>query len=136
MVISQLLDTSLQQFKEQITASNLDAPNCGVDSDCFSEKLRIWSKTQIFCVTELLSGGVSVTVSVMISMIVSAMVSIVVSVRRGEFTCGKAYMAPCTVLQVIPSMELRVSATSLARSAREARVPSTWGWEAVRHGDW
>ena len=64
------------------------------------------------------------------------MVSIVVSVRRGELTCGKAYMAPCTVLQVIPSMELRVSATSLARSAREARVPSTWGWPAVSYGDW
>ena len=78
----------------------------------------------------------SVTVSVMISVIVSAMVSTVVSVGRGEFTCGKAYMAPCTVLQVMPSMELRVSATSLARSAREARVPSTWGWPAASHGDW
>ena len=77
----------------------------------------------------------SVTVSAMISVIVTIMVSIVVSVGRGEFTCGKAYMAPCTVLQVMPSMELRVSATSLARSAREARVPSTWGWPAASHGD-
>ena len=31
-----------------------------------------------------------------------------------------------TVLQVMPSIEFKVSATSLALSAREARVPSTW----------
>ena len=32
--------------------------------------------------------------------------------------CGKAYMAPWTVLQLKPGMVLRVSATSLALRAR------------------
>ena len=36
----------------------------------------------------------------------------------GILICGKAYMAPCTVLQVKPGMVLRVEATSLALEAR------------------
>ena len=39
-------------------------------------------------------------------------------------TLGKAYIAPWTVWHVNPSIELNVSATSFALSAKDLRVPS------------
>ena len=44
----------------------------------------------------------------------------------GRCIWGKAYIAPCTTLHVNPSIEFKVSATSFARLARLARVPSFW----------
>ena len=42
---SQLPDNICQPFKEQKRCPSLGAPNFGVNSECFAQKLRIFSKT-------------------------------------------------------------------------------------------
>ena len=49
---SQLPDNIFQPLKEQKWCPSLGAPNCGVNSECFAQKLRIWSKTPNFWVTK------------------------------------------------------------------------------------
>ena len=52
LVISQLLDKIFQPFKEQKWCQSLGAPSFGVNSECFSQLLRIRSKTPNFGVTK------------------------------------------------------------------------------------
>ena len=49
---SQLPDNIFQPFKEQKWYPSLGAPNFGVNSECFAQKLRIWSQTPSFGVTK------------------------------------------------------------------------------------
>ena len=49
---SQLPENIFQPFKEQKLCPSLGAPNFGVNSECFAQKLRIWSKTPSFGVTK------------------------------------------------------------------------------------
>ena len=52
LVISQLLNKIFQQFKELKLCPRLGAPNFGVNSECFAQKLQIRSKTPGFGVTK------------------------------------------------------------------------------------
>ena len=45
---SQLPDNIFQPFKEQKWCPSLGAPNLRVNSECFAQKLRTWSKTPKF----------------------------------------------------------------------------------------